>query len=98
MFRAGEQIWLSATEFKLLHYLTLNAGKVVSKRQILDRVWQAEEGRADRVVETFVSQLRRKIDTGHPPLIHTVRGVGYTLRESPSADSGGHTRSRKPLP
>ncbi|MEV6097376.1 winged helix-turn-helix domain-containing protein [Nocardia sp. NPDC051981] len=46
----------------------------------------------------FVSQLRRKIDTGHPPLIHTVRGVGYTLRESPSADSGDHTRSRKPLP
>ncbi|MFE3227823.1 response regulator transcription factor [Nocardia sp. NPDC059228] len=83
VFRAGEQIWLSATEFKLLHYLMLNAGKVVSKRQILDRVWQAEEGRADRVVETFVSQLRRKIDTGHPPLIHTVRGVGYTLRESP---------------
>ncbi|WP_328601788.1 response regulator transcription factor [Nocardia terrae] len=80
--RAGEQIWLSATEFKLLHYLMLNAGKVVSKRQILDRVWQAEEGRADRVVETFVSQLRRKIDTGHAPLIHTVRGVGYTIRES----------------
>ncbi|GAB0105116.1 response regulator transcription factor [Nocardia sp. JMUB6875] len=80
--RAGEQIWLSATEFKLLHYLMLNAGKVVSKRQILDRVWQAEEGRADRVVETFVSQLRRKVDTGPKPLIHTVRGVGYTLRES----------------
>lgn len=82
VFRDGEQIWLSATEFKLLHYLMLNAGKVVSKRQILDRVWQAEEGRADRVVETFVSQLRRKIDSGHQPLIHTVRGVGYTLRES----------------
>ncbi|WP_040813076.1 response regulator transcription factor [Nocardia concava] len=80
--RAGEQIWLSATEFKLLHYLMLNAGKVVSKRQILDRVWQAEEGRADRVVETFVSQLRRKVDSGPNPLIHTVRGVGYTLRES----------------
>ncbi|WP_460718841.1 response regulator transcription factor [Nocardia heshunensis] len=83
VYRAGAQIWLSATEFKLLHYLMLNAGKVVSKRQILDRVWQAEEGRADRVVETFVSQLRRKVDTGHAPLIHTVRGVGYTLRESP---------------
>lgn len=82
VYRSGAQIWLSATEFKLLHYLMVNAGKVVSKRQILDRVWQAEEGRADRVVETFVSQLRRKVDTGRAPLIHTVRGVGYTLRES----------------
>ncbi|APA98486.1 response regulator transcription factor [Nocardia seriolae] len=96
--RAGEQIWLSATEFKLLHYLMLNAGKVVSKRQILDRVWQAEDGRADRVVETFVSQLRRKVDTDHAPLIHTVRGVGYTLRESDRRSAEAQTRSRKPLP
>lgn len=80
--RAGESIWLSATEFNLLRYLMLNVGKVVSKRQILDRVWEAEEGRGERVVETFVSQLRRKIDAQGPPLIHTVRGVGYSLRGS----------------
>ncbi|MFQ6397530.1 response regulator transcription factor [Nocardia sp. KC 131] len=78
--RAGEEIWLSATEFSLLRYLLLNAEKVVSKQQIVDRVWSAEAGRDGRVVETFISQLRRKIDARNPPLIHTIRGVGYTLR------------------
>ncbi|MFD3427353.1 response regulator transcription factor [Nocardia fluminea] len=78
--RSGTEIYLSATEFSLLHYLMLNAEKVVSKQQIIDRVWSAENGRDGRVVETFISQLRRKVDAGNPPLIHTVRGVGYTLR------------------
>lgn len=80
--RGGDRIWLSATEFKLLRYLMLNAGKVVSKRQIVDQVWNAADGRGERVVETFISQLRRKIDDREPALIHTIRGLGYTLRES----------------
>ncbi|WP_069160401.1 response regulator transcription factor [Nocardia altamirensis] len=79
--RAGEEISLSATEFNLLHYLMANAEKVVSKQQIIDRVWTGHAGDG-RVVETFISQLRRKIDTRNPPLIHTIRGVGYTLRQS----------------
>ncbi|MEV6336476.1 response regulator transcription factor [Nocardia vinacea] len=79
-YRAGTEIWLSATEFSLLQYLVVNAEKVVSKQQIIDRVWSAETGRDGRVVETFISQLRRKVDARNPPLIHTIRGVGYTLR------------------
>lgn len=79
--RAGQGIWLSATEFNLLRYLMANAEKVVSKRQILDQVWDSVSGRGDRVVETFISQLRRKIDASGPALIHTVRGVGYSLRQ-----------------
>ncbi|MEV6060826.1 response regulator transcription factor [Nocardia asteroides] len=78
--RGGHEIWLSATEFSLLEYLLVNAERVVSKQQIIDRVWGAEDGRDGRVVETFISQLRRKVDDGHRPLIHTIRGVGYTLR------------------
>ncbi|MFE9323924.1 response regulator transcription factor [Nocardia sp. NPDC052278] len=84
-YRAGTEIWLSATEFSLLQYLVVNAEKVVSKQQIIDRVWSAETGRDGRVVETFISQLRRKVDARNPPLIHTIRGVGYTLRLG-----GGH--------
>ncbi|MBB4931279.1 two-component system OmpR family response regulator [Lipingzhangella halophila] len=79
--RGGTPIPLSRTELALLRYLLTNAGRIVSKPQILDRVWG---GGADdtRVVETYVSYLRRKIDTGRIPLIHTVWGVGYTLRIS----------------
>ncbi|MCP2280963.1 Transcriptional regulatory protein, C terminal [Nocardia amikacinitolerans] len=58
----------------------VNAERVVSKQQIIDRVRGGEKGRDGRVVETFISQLRRKVDTGHPPPIHAIRGVGYTLR------------------
>lgn len=79
--RAGEEICLSATEFSLLQYLVVNAEKVVSKQQIIDRVWSAATGRDARVVETFISQLRRKVDARNPPLIHTIRGVGYTIRQ-----------------
>lgn len=80
--RGTEELWLSRTEFRLLHYLMLNAEKVVSKQQIIDRVWDAADDRDGRVVESFISQLRRKIDDEtSAPLIHTIRGVGYTLRQ-----------------
>ena len=71
------------TEFKLLHYLLLNAGRVVSKSQILDRVWNYDFDGNANVVEIYISYLRRKIDSLGPSLIHTVRGVGYTLRPPP---------------
>jgi two-component system, OmpR family, response regulator len=78
--RAGTSIELTPTEFKLLHYLLLNAGKVVSKAQILDRVWNYDFGGNANVVEIYVSYLRKKIDSLGPPLIHTLRGVGYSMR------------------
>jgi two-component system OmpR family response regulator len=78
--RGGRRIDLSPTEFNLLRYLLTNAGKVVSKAQILDRVWNYDFGGDGRIVESYVYYLRRKIDTVEPPLIHTVRGVGYALR------------------
>ena len=78
--RAGRLIDLSPTEFNLLRYLLINAGRVVSKAQILDRVWKYDFGGDGRIVESYVYYLRRKIDKYGPPLIHTVRGVGYALR------------------
>jgi len=78
--RAGRLIELSPTEFKLLRYLMVNAGRVVSKAQILDRVWSYDFGGDGRIVESYVYYLRKKIDRTDPPLIHTVRGVGYSLR------------------
>jgi two-component system OmpR family response regulator len=78
--RAGELVQLSPTEFNLLRYLMANAEKVVSKAQILDRVWNYDFGGDSRIVESYISYLRRKIDTRRLPLIHTIRGVGYTLR------------------
>ncbi|RSM73061.1 DNA-binding response regulator [Actinoplanes sp. ATCC 53533] len=78
--RAGRLVDLSPTEFNLLKYLLLNAGRVVSKAQILDRVWKYDFGGDGRIVESYVYYLRRKIDKTDPPLIHTVRGVGYALR------------------
>ncbi len=78
--RGGAAVRLSPTEFDLLRYLLINAGKVVSKSQILDRVWDYHVGGDSRIVESYISYLRRKIDAHDPPLIHTVRGVGYTLR------------------
>lgn len=83
--RTGTLVNLSPTEFKLLRYLLLNAGKVLSKVQILDRVWDYEFGGDSRIVESYISYLRRKIDFTSPPLIHTVRGVGYTLRLPPES-------------
>ncbi|MCH7229447.1 response regulator transcription factor [Glycomyces sp. L485] len=78
--RAGRAIELSPVEFRLLRYLMINAGKVVSRDQILDRVWQYDFGGNNRVVEACVHYLRRKIDVMDPPLIQTVRGFGYALR------------------
>jgi two-component system OmpR family response regulator len=78
--RAGRLIDLSPTEFNLLKYLLINAGRVVSKAQILDRVWKYDFGGDGRIVESYVYYLRRKIDKTEPALIHTVRGVGYALR------------------
>ncbi|NUQ87536.1 MAG: response regulator transcription factor [Glycomyces artemisiae] len=79
--RAGNPIELSPTEFKLLRYLMVNAGKVVSKSQILDRVWNYDFGGNGRIVESYVYYLRKKIDIVEPPLIQTVRGFGYALRQ-----------------
>ena len=78
--RAGQVIDLSPTEYNLLRFLLLNAGRVLSRNQILDHVWQYDFGGHATVVETYVSYLRKKIDTLGPPLIHTVRGVGYSVR------------------
>jgi two-component system OmpR family response regulator len=81
--RGGQFIELSPTEYRLLRHLVLNAGCVLSKRQLLDHVWQYDFGGDANVVEKFVSNLRRKIDATGPPLIRTVRGFGYALRQSP---------------
>ncbi|MFJ8781968.1 response regulator transcription factor [Streptomyces sp. NPDC102476] len=78
--RAGEYVPLSPTEFKLLVYFLENAGQVLSKSQILDQVWGYGFPGDSRIVETYVKYLRRKIDRFDPPLLHTVRGVGYCLR------------------
>lgn len=78
--RGGQVIHLSLTEYRLLQYLLLNAERVLSKGQILDQVWDDHFDGDSTVVETFISYLRRKIDAGGAPLIHTVRGVGYCLR------------------
>jgi two-component system, OmpR family, response regulator len=78
--RAGEKIDLSPTEYKLLRFLLANSGKVLSRAQILDHVWEYDFGGQATVVETYMSYLRRKIDRSEPALLHTVRGVGYTLR------------------
>ena len=78
--KAGEIIDLSPTEFNLLRYLMLNAEVVLSKAKILDNVWHYDFGGDGNVVESYISYLRRKVDTGDVPLIHTVRGVGYVLR------------------
>lgn len=89
--RGGRTIELSPTEFALLRYLMLNAGRVLSKTQILDHVWQYDWGGDGSIVESYISYLRRKIDRtvdGEPasvPLIHTRRGVGYVLRLPPGA-------------
>ena len=80
VWRAGERIDLTPTEFNLLHFLLTNNGRVLSKQQILDNVWQYDFNGDASVVETYVYYLRKKIDAVEPPLIHTVRGVGYTLR------------------
>ena len=78
--RGGRLVKLSPTEFSLLRYLMLNARLIRSKAQILDHVWQYDFGGDGGIVETYIGYLRRKVDAGAQPLIHTVRGVGYTIR------------------
>jgi two-component system, OmpR family, response regulator len=78
--RGGEPIELTATEFELLRFLMRNPRRVLSKAQILDRVWNYDFGGQAHVVELYISYLRKKIDSGREPLIHTVRGVGYVLK------------------
>jgi two-component system, OmpR family, response regulator len=82
--RAGQPLRLSPTEYRLLRYLLLNAGRVVSRDQILDHVWDYGFGGATSNVESFISFLRRKVDAVEPKLIQTVRGAGYVLREEPA--------------
>jgi two-component system OmpR family response regulator len=82
VLRAGTEVQLSPTEYNLLRYLLINQGRVLSKPQILDHVWQYDFGGDGGVVETYIGYLRRKVDNVEPHLIHTIRGVGYTLRAS----------------
>lgn len=79
--RGGVDVSLSPTEFNLLRYLLVNQGRVLSKAQILDHVWNFDFGGDGGIVETYIGYLRRKMDTGEHKLIHTIRGVGYTLRD-----------------
>jgi two-component system OmpR family response regulator len=78
--RAGEQVDLTATEYRLLRYLMANPRRVMTRAQLLDHVWDYDFGGDGRVLETYISYLRKKLDAHGPPLIHTVRGVGYALR------------------
>jgi two-component system OmpR family response regulator len=78
--RSGEPVQLTATEFELLRFFMRNPRRVLSKAQILDRVWQYDFGGQANVVELYVSYLRKKIDMGREPMIHTMRGAGYVLK------------------
>ena len=82
VWRGGVEAQLSPTEFNLLRCLMANAGRVVTRAQILDSVWQYDFNGESTIVESFVSNLRKKVDAQEPKLIHTVRGVGYSVRES----------------
>jgi two-component system, OmpR family, response regulator len=82
VWRAGRRVQLSPTEFKLLRYFLQNPGRVLSKPQILDHVWHYDFNGEANVVESYVSYLRRKVDTTEPRLLHTLRGVGYVLRQA----------------
>jgi len=85
VWRGGVSVQLSPTEFKLLRYFMTNANRVLSKTQILDHVWNYDFRGDTGIVESYVSVLRRKVDTGENRLIHTLRGVGYVLRLPPAA-------------
>ena len=78
--RGGDEIQLTATEFELLRFLMRNPRRVLSKAQILDRVWNYDFGGQANVVELYISYLRKKIDANRPPMIHTMRGAGYVLK------------------
>ena len=86
VFRGGDEIRLTATEFELLRYFMRNPRRVLSKAQILDRVWNYDFGGQVNVVELYVSYLRKKIDAGREPMIHTMRGAGYVLKPAVGQD------------
>ncbi|MBO8194211.1 winged helix-turn-helix transcriptional regulator [Streptomyces oryzae] len=97
-WRGGDRIRLTATEFELLRFLMRNPRRVLSKAQILDRVWNYDVGRHANLVELYISYLRRKIDAGRERMIHTRRGAGYVLKPSvipvfglPRAEEGPDT-------
>lgn len=81
--RAGEAVNLTHTEYELLRYLMRNPRRVLSKAQILDRVWNYDFGGQANVVELYISYLRKKVDAGREPMIHTMRGAGYVLKPAP---------------
>ena len=81
--RGGKAVHLSPTEYKLLHYLMVNAGRVLTRAQILDHVWTYDYDGDQSVVDTYMSYLRRKMDQESPKLIHTIRGIGFSLRVDP---------------
>ena len=83
VWRAGSLVALSPNEFKLLRYLMMNAGRVLSKAQILDHVWDYSFDGDGTIVESYICYLRRKLDRGEPRLIHTIRGIGYVMRIPP---------------
>lgn len=83
--RADTEIALTATEFELLRFLMRNPKRVLSKAQILDRVWDYDFGGQANIVELYISYLRKKIDAGREPMIHTLRGAGYVLKPAPPA-------------
>ena len=85
VWRRDRSVELTATEFRLLRYLMLNPRRVLTRAQILDHVWDYDFGGDARVLETYVSYLRKKVDTVEPRLIHTVRGMGYSLRLPPNS-------------
>jgi len=87
--RGGTQVELSPTEFRLLAYLMRNQGRMLTRQQLLENVWGWEFAGQSQVVETYVSYLRRKLDPLGPPLIHTQRGVGYSLRPPPETEHAG---------
>jgi len=85
VWRAGKLIELTPTEYRLLRYLLANARRVLTRDQILENVWEYTFAGNASVLETYISYLRHKVDAVDPPLIHTVRGVGYSLRLPPDA-------------
>jgi two-component system, OmpR family, response regulator len=95
--RAGRQVDLSPTEFRLLAYLMRNQGQVLTRAQLLENVWGWSRSGQSQIVETYVSYLRRKLDTLGPRLIHTRRGVGYLLRPAEGARSELHRDERAML-
>lgn len=80
VWRGTEEIQLTATEYRLLHLLIANADKVVSRARILEHVWQYDFGGESSIIESFISNVRKKVDRNGPKLIHTVRGLGYSIR------------------